>query len=362
MSTHLFLNPLKLIIGEPPPQPTQPFLALSKSATSPRAAADLITQATSNPHTYVFAELLQAPQIQVLAQSPDHASYLRLLEIFSYGTYQTYINTTTTPPLPSLNDAQTLKLRQLSLLSLARNPHQLGYDALLGALSLPDARALEDLVISAVYADLLSAQLDPRGQSVRVSSVSPLRDLAPGSVPSVLAQLQAWSGRCSDTLSDLEGQIAAIQAEAVARHAEKKGREAEMARLVEETSKMGGGGSESQQGGSNGGGGNQQGGVHGRRQGHILNHALANAQARAGQQQQQLQPQHPHQHPQQRYGSKRGSVEANVGDDDDEYDEGNDELMEIDDDEFEDGVGVGGEASGGAVGSRGGKRTSRRKL
>jgi len=62
----------------------EPFLALSKSANSPRAAADLVTQATSAPHTYVFAELLQTPNIEALRQSSEYAPYLILLEIFSW--------------------------------------------------------------------------------------------------------------------------------------------------------------------------------------------------------------------------------------------------------------------------------------
>jgi COP9 signalosome complex subunit 7 len=68
----------------------EPFLALSKSANSPRAAADLVTQATSAPNTYVFAELLQTPNIQNLRKSDEYASYLTLLEIFSWGTWQDY--------------------------------------------------------------------------------------------------------------------------------------------------------------------------------------------------------------------------------------------------------------------------------
>jgi COP9 signalosome complex subunit 7 len=68
----------------------EPFLALSKSANSPRAAADLVTQATSAPNTYVFAELLQTPNIQNLRKSEEYASYLTLLEIFSWGTWQDY--------------------------------------------------------------------------------------------------------------------------------------------------------------------------------------------------------------------------------------------------------------------------------
>jgi len=68
----------------------EPFLALSKSATSPRAASDLIVQATSAPNTYVFAELLQTPNIQSLRSSDEYSPYLTLLEIFAWGTWADY--------------------------------------------------------------------------------------------------------------------------------------------------------------------------------------------------------------------------------------------------------------------------------
>ena len=67
------------------------YILLSKSATSPRAAVDLITQATSAPNTFVFAELLQTPNIRALRTAPeDQAQYLTLLEIFAWGTWRDY--------------------------------------------------------------------------------------------------------------------------------------------------------------------------------------------------------------------------------------------------------------------------------
>jgi len=68
----------------------EPYLALSKSATSPRAASDLITQATSASQTYVFTELLSTPNIQALRNSEEYLPYLRLLEIFAWGTIADY--------------------------------------------------------------------------------------------------------------------------------------------------------------------------------------------------------------------------------------------------------------------------------
>jgi COP9 signalosome complex subunit 7 len=67
-----------------------PFLALSKSATSARAAADLVTQATSATHTYVFGELLQTPNMQSLRDDPQYSNYYTLLELFAWGTWAEY--------------------------------------------------------------------------------------------------------------------------------------------------------------------------------------------------------------------------------------------------------------------------------
>lgn len=210
----------------------QPFLALSKSATSPRAAADLITRATSAPNTYIFAELLQQPQIQALSQSPEFTSYLTLLQIFSYGTYQSYHDT---PNLPPLSDAQTLKLRQLSLLSLARDRSNLSYEALQKALRLTSARQLEELVITVIYAGLLHATLDPARQAVQVNSIAPLRDLSPGSIQGMIAALGKWNDKCTSTLGDLDGQIRHMRATAVAREKEKRAAEQRIQVLVSES-------------------------------------------------------------------------------------------------------------------------------
>ncbi|KAK1656680.1 PCI domain-containing protein [Colletotrichum godetiae] len=216
----------------------EPFLALSKSATSPRAAADLVTRATSNPNTFLFTELLETPQIQALAQSPDFEPHLRLLELFSHGTYAAYQSAAASAsPLPELNDAQTLKLRQLSLLTLARDRSNLSYAALQSALGLPSTRALEDLVISAIYAGLLDATLDPYRQVVQVNSLAALRDLAPGAVPPMIAALRAWSSRCESTLGDLESQIAGIRDAAARRQRDKAEQDARLAKLVEDVRK-----------------------------------------------------------------------------------------------------------------------------
>jgi COP9 signalosome complex subunit 7 len=187
---------------------SQPFLALTKSANSPKAAADLITHATSAQGTYIFSELLASPSIQALAESSEYRPYLTQLQIFSNGLYSTYLST---PDLPDLDDRQRLKLRQLSLLSLSRDRDNLTYHALQQHLGLTSPREVEDLVISAVYAGLLNAKLNPLRSVVQVSSVAPLRDVQPGTVPSIVATLQNWSQRCDATLAEIEANIANIK-------------------------------------------------------------------------------------------------------------------------------------------------------
>ena len=119
-----------------------------------------------------------------------------------------------TPNLPKLSDVQVQKLRQLTLLSLATSPSTLSYAHLLSELSLPTTRALEDLVISSIYAGLITAKLDTLSQHVDVSSVAPLRDLRPGSVPRMVSVLEDWDSRCVSVLGEIEGQIREIRRKA----------------------------------------------------------------------------------------------------------------------------------------------------
>ncbi|KAJ5183554.1 COP9 signalosome complex subunit 7 [Penicillium capsulatum] len=208
----------------------QPFihLALSNSATSPRFVANLITNATSSPHTYVFAELLESPTIQSLS-SPDtpaeYRGYLKLLEIFAWGTWQEY---QATPNLPKLSSEQSLKLRLLSLLSLASTNTTLTYPALTKALSLPSTADLESLVTAAIYVPLITARLSPASHppTVNVTAVAPLRDVPSQSLPKMTSVLTEWEARCGEVVTDLETEIARVKENAAKRHAEEQEYEA----------------------------------------------------------------------------------------------------------------------------------------
>lgn len=142
------------------------------------------------------------------------------------------------PNLPPLSDLQSHKLRQLTLLSLSASPSNLTYPHLLTTLSLPTVRALEDLVISTIYSGLLTAKLNTQTQRVDVSSVSPLRDLRPGSIPALNSALGAWEVRCIAVLDDLENQIKEIKQKALERRKRELRDDGAVEKLVQEA-KMG---------------------------------------------------------------------------------------------------------------------------
>ena len=213
-----------------------PYIALAKSATSPRAAADLITQATSAANTYVFAELLQQPNIQALKGNAEFGNFYELLTIFAWGTWETY---TSSHDLPQLSDAQALKLRLLSLLTIASgkttasSSTNLSYTTLSTRLGLATSIDLEHLITQAIYSNLLTATLNPSSHNVVITSVSPLRDLAPGSIGAMTAELEAWSQRCQSVLSDLDAEIAKVKAEAEKRAAREQKTEKQVKAVME---------------------------------------------------------------------------------------------------------------------------------
>lgn len=106
-------------------------------------------------------------------------------------------------------------------MSLARDRNNLSYDVLKQKLALDETRQLEEMVITAIYAGLLTATLDPARQKVQVNSVAPLRDLSPNAIPEMTDILKHWSSRCTSTLNSLESQILSIRCAAVNREREK---------------------------------------------------------------------------------------------------------------------------------------------
>jgi len=154
---------------DPPPAPEliscqclEQFLLLAKTARGP-AVAELIKQALGAPGVYVFSELLETECVKEVASGP-HANYVRLLEIFAYGTYADYKKSASM--LPNLTPVQCTKLKHLTIVSLAAKSRTIPYATLLQELDISDLRQLEDLIIEAIYAGIIQAKLNQKNSQV----------------------------------------------------------------------------------------------------------------------------------------------------------------------------------------------------
>ncbi|KDQ52973.1 hypothetical protein JAAARDRAFT_162193 [Jaapia argillacea MUCL 33604] len=186
----------------------EPFLLMAKSAKG-AAAAKLIQDATSAPGVFVFAELLDLPNIQEVG-----VSYYHLLQLFSYRTYRDYLQHKDS--LPALSQAQVTKLKHLSLVSLAMERRILPYRRLLQDLQMPTIRDLEDLIIDAIYMDVLRGRLDQKEQQFEVEYTMG-RDLEPGKVESILAALKDWASTTSAVLTTLDVKLSELSSHTLAK-------------------------------------------------------------------------------------------------------------------------------------------------
>ncbi|KAI0825256.1 hypothetical protein BC628DRAFT_1374228 [Trametes gibbosa] len=189
----------------------EPFLLMSKAAKG-AAAAKLIQDATSAPGVFVFGELLEQPNVQELVGHEQHSRSYSLLQLFAYKTYTDYIQHKDS--LPPLNDAQTVKLKQLTLVSLAQDSRILPYDELLRVLDMPTIRELEDLIIDAIYLDIVRGKLDQKQGQFEVEYTMG-RDLEPGKLEQLLASLQNWASTTASVLATLDTKLTELSNRAV---------------------------------------------------------------------------------------------------------------------------------------------------
>eukprot|EP00048_Salpingoeca_helianthica_P017256 m.236306 g.236306 ORF g.236306 m.236306 type:complete len:250 (-) comp20524_c0_seq1:51-800(-) len=178
------------------------FLLRAKSVRGAAAKA-LIAEALSAPDLFVFGELLALPNIQELKDSSDKSAFLAL-EMFAYGTLQEY--KAAQASLPELNEAQLNKLRVLTLITLAGTAKELPYDMLLQQLLIGTVRELEDLIIDAIYSEVVGGKLDQSrmlfevhfaiGRDVRLDDLRTMRDT-----------LSSWCDNCASVLALLSSEM-----------------------------------------------------------------------------------------------------------------------------------------------------------
>jgi len=184
----------------------EPFLLISKSAKG-AAAVKLIQDAISAQGVYFFAELLDTPSIKDLANNEQHRPYYTLLEVFTYKTYQDYLKQK--PGLPELSATQITKLKHLSLLSYAMQQRVLPYSYLQANLDIPTIRQLEDLIIEAIYLDIIRGRLDQKEQQFEVEYTIG-RDVPHEDIGGILTALEHWSSTTSTLIQTLDAKLVSL--------------------------------------------------------------------------------------------------------------------------------------------------------
>jgi hypothetical protein len=125
------------------------FLIQARGLTSSAAMASLVSSVLRSPSLYFFADLFDVPNVSRLLPADDAA----LLQLFCYGTYGEYKSSGS---FKKLDDASLMKLKALSLVSLAAAASVLPYADLQAALDLASFKDVEALVVQLIYAGLIT--------------------------------------------------------------------------------------------------------------------------------------------------------------------------------------------------------------
>ncbi|XP_065859153.1 COP9 signalosome complex subunit 7 isoform X3 [Euphorbia lathyris] len=175
--------------------------------TSPLKGSNLgpvIIEATSHPSLFAFSEILAVPSVSEL-EGTENSLYIDVLRLFAHGTWTDYKNNA--GRLPQLIPDQVLKLKQLTVLTLAENNKVLPYDQLMQELDVSNVRELEDFLINeCMYAGIVRGKLDQLRRCFEVQFAAG-RDLRPGQLGNMLQTLSSWLSTSENLLVSIQEKI-----------------------------------------------------------------------------------------------------------------------------------------------------------
>ncbi|KAJ2001966.1 COP9 signalosome complex subunit 7b, partial [Coemansia thaxteri] len=123
--------------------------------------------------------------------------------------------------LPVLTPRLLEKLKRLTLVSLASALKVLHYDDLMRELDCTHEQQLEDLVIDAIYNELLVAKLDQQRRLVEVEYVVG-RDVRREDLQAICEKLDKWSGVCKEELDKLAVRVEEVEKRAVTKRSDER--------------------------------------------------------------------------------------------------------------------------------------------
>ncbi|KAI5647500.1 hypothetical protein M9H77_33505 [Catharanthus roseus] len=168
------------------------------------ALASVIVEATSHPSLFAFSEMLSVPNVLEL-QGTEHSVFLELLRMFAHGTWSEYKSVA--DRLPPMVPDQVLKLKQLTVLTLAESNKVLPYDVLMQELDVTNVRELEDFLINeCMYVGIVRGKLDQLRRCFEVQFAAG-RDLRPAQLGSMIHTLTNWLSTSDNLLVSIQEKI-----------------------------------------------------------------------------------------------------------------------------------------------------------
>ncbi|GFQ06535.1 cop9 signalosome complex subunit 7 [Phtheirospermum japonicum] len=180
------------------------FFVKQASSLNGAALANVVVEATSHPFLFAFSEILAVSNVLEL-EGTENSIFLDLLTMFSHGTWSEYKSDASR--LPQLVPDQVLKLKQLTVLTLAETNKVLPYDMLMQELDVSNVRELEDFLINdCMYVGILRGKLDQLRRCFEVQFAAG-RDLRPGQLGSMIQVLANWLTTSDDLLVSIQEKI-----------------------------------------------------------------------------------------------------------------------------------------------------------
>jgi len=182
----------------------QQFVKEAENARGAEAVANLIVNATAHSSLFAFSEILSVPNILEL-QGTEFSKFLDLLRLFAHGTWNDYKSNAA--HLPSLEPDQVLKLKQLTVLTLAETAKVLPYDLLMQQLDVSNVRELEDFLINeCMYSGIVKGKLDQWRRCFEVQFAAG-RDLRPGQLDNMMQTVANWLTTSDNMLLTIQEKI-----------------------------------------------------------------------------------------------------------------------------------------------------------
>ncbi|KAA8515850.1 hypothetical protein F0562_019029 [Nyssa sinensis] len=180
------------------------YFVKQTSTLSGSSLANVVIEATSHPSLFAFSEILSVPNVLEL-QGTENSVYLDLLRLFAHGTWSDYKSNA--GHLPQLVPDQILKLKQLTVLTLAETNKVLPYDVLMQELDVTNVRELEDFLINeCMYVGIVRGKLDQSRRCFEVQFAAG-RDLRPGQLGSMIQTLTNWMATTDNLLISIQEKI-----------------------------------------------------------------------------------------------------------------------------------------------------------